>query len=494
MHTNQVFEVVKLPADRTPVGCRFVFKVKRKADGTVQRYRARLVAKGYSQTPGVDYDETFASVVKMESLRVLLAIAAAQKYSVRQVDIKTAFLHGDLDEEVYMQLPPTVSSDEHGDVWLLRKSIYGLKQAPRQWYAKLHQQLISMGFKRLQADNSVYITHTARGERLFIAVYVDDCVIIGNERDTEECVKKLGEKFPLTDYGEIEWLLGISVKKAGDKFQLTQKQYIHKLLERFGMQDCKPVATPLEAGAKLTKEVTEEEKKQMHNVPYREAVGSLVYLMMTRPDICQAVGAVSQYVSSPGLKHWEAVKRIMRYLKKTADAALIIGGDDLQLSAYSDSDWAGDPDTRRSTSGYVFCLGTSTVSWNSRKQPTVALSSTEAEYLALTAAGKQAVWLQLLLSELEVPQKYPTLLYCDNQGAIALVRNPVHHSRTKHIEVRHHKIREWVDTGAINVRYCPTEEMLADMFTKAISREKLEKAARALNLITIIASGSVEEV
>lgn len=490
---NNVYEVTDLPPGRKVIKSRFVFKVKYRADGTVDRYKARLVAKGYTQQAGIDYEETFAPVAKFATIRTVLAAAAAQDLVVHQMDVKTAFLHGDLDEEAYLD-PPEGVPIEPGKVWRLRKALYGLKQAPRQWNRKLDEFLRSVDFERSEADHSLYVhgyPATRGSSYVVIAVYVDDLIIAGAEHDVLETKAKLAGRFKMTDMGEVQWLLGLEVHHDKERklFKLSQSKYIEGILERFGMASSKPVKTPMEQGARLTADmapVDDRERSDMAAVPYRSAVGSLMYAMVAiRPDIAAAVGAVSRFAENPGQQHWLAVKRVMRYLRGTSNWALHIGGSSdgsIALVGYSDADWAGDLDTRRSTTGYAFTLGSGSITWASKRQATVAQSTTEAEYMAVSSAAREAMWLRQLLADLRISVPLPITLYSDNQGGIALTKNPVLHQRTKHVDIKHHYIRELVEANTINLTYISTADMLADVLTKALPRDKHEQCCSELGV------------
>ena len=490
---NEVYELTALPSGRKAVSCKWVYKIKQNADGSVERYKARLVARGFTQTEGVDYNETFAPVVKYSSIRCLLSLAAHLDWEVHQMDVKTAFLNGDLEEEIYMQQPEGfVERDKEHMVWRLKKALYGLKQSPRMWNAKLHQHLEANGFKRSNADNSVYVRHVDNDNIVVIAVYVDDLLLFSNSMHHIDAAKQmLSRTFDMKDLGEAHWILGIEVTRDRVKrvVRMSQAKYLHEKLEEFGMADCKPVSTPMEENLKLTKEMepkNEEELEQMRRTPYRAAVGSLMHAMIaTRPDICFAVGVVSRFMANPGMQHWMAVKRILRYLRGTANLCLELGGNGQQatLVGYSDADWGGDAESRRSVSGYVFSLGSGAVSWSSKRQATVALSSTEAEYMASTHAVKEALWLRSLLRDIECCDVGTTLeIKVDNQSSIALSKNPTQHARTKHIDIQHHFVREQVEEGNVKLEYCPSEDMVADVMTKALGRIKHQKFVGAMGL------------
>ncbi len=492
MITNQVYDLVELPPGRKAVGSKWIFKVKEGPDGSIDRYKARLVAQGFSQTAGVDFKETFAPVAKFTSIRVVLALAAAMQMTVHQMDVRTAFLNGELDEEIYMKQPEgTVKPGKEHLVWKLKRALYGLKQAPRMWNKRLDQFLSSKQFVRCEADHSVYVRPASKGgsKPLVIAVYVDDLLVVGEPDDVVKCKKELAEEFDMKDLGEVCWLLGVEVTRVRNQFQLSQQKYVNDVLERFGMSDCRPLATPMTPGEHLTQDgagtgdVLDEEGSRV----YRSAVGSLMYLAVgTRPDIAAAVGNVSRFMQSPKNMHWIAVKRIFRYLKGTSDYVLCLGGENdgegPVLSGYCDADWAGNQDDRHSTTGYSFSLGTGSVSWSSKRQKTVALSTTEAEYMSVSAAAREAVWLRQLLCELGAEQVGATTLLNDNQGCVKLTRNPVMHSNSKHIDVRHHYVRELQEAGKVNVEYCPTGQMAADVLTKGLARELHERCTRKLGI------------
>ena len=487
------YELVELPSGRKLVDCKWVFKVKTNADGEIERYKARLVAKGFSQVEGIDYTETFAPVAKYGSIRCVLAIAAQLDLEIHQMDVKTAFLNGELEEEIYMRQPPGYTSEQTKDkVWKLKKGLYGLKQAPRMWWIKLDSYLQSIGFTRGTADHSIYVQRSDQ-ELVILTVYVDDLLIISNKMSAVERTKReLKRKFEMSDMGEAHYILGIRITRdrAMRKVYLSQEKYVKNILKKFGMEDCKPISTPLEVNQGLSKSMspqTARDREYMATIPYRQAVGSLMHAMIgTRLDICYAVGAVSQFMSDPGKEHWTAVKRILRYLQGTQDYQLELSGSDnsttVVLHGYCDADWGSNPDNRRSVSGYAFSLGRGTINWSSKRQPTTALSSTEAEYMASTHATKEAIWLRSLLKDFGFEQVGATIINTDSQGSLALAKNPTHHSRTKHIDIQHHFVREQIELQTIELQYCPTEEMTADVLTKPLARIKHSKCTYALGL------------
>ena len=480
---NDTWELVPPPKDKNIVGSRWVLKVKRDENGAVDRFKARLVAQGYSQMKGIDYDEVFSPVARYASVRSLLALANAHDLEIHQMDVKTAFLNGSLDCEIYMSQPEGFVDPERPDyVCKLKKSIYGLKQSARCWNTTLDEYLKCTGYHKSNADGCIYTKSKKAADGhisyVILGVYVDDLVPVSNDPAMlKEEKAALCNKFEMVDQGEIHYLLGMSIKRDRKLRTLTinQPTYLEKVLKRFGMEHCKPVSTPLEPGKKFQKLSTDD--KPFDTQIYQQAIGCLTHASTTtRPDIAAAVGVLSQYMSNPSTDHWMGVKRVLRYLKGTLRYGLkfSISEQQPELVGYSDADWAGDVDTRRSTSGYVFQYGNGTISWSTKKQTTVAKSSTEAEYVALSLATQEAVWLRRLLYELGKKSDSSTVIYEDNQGAIELAKNAKYHNRTKHIDICHHFVRERVVSKEIKVIYCPTENMIADIMTKGLPKATFE--------------------
>lgn len=325
---------------------------------------------------------------------------------------------------------------------------------------------------------------------MMVLVYVDDLIILASHMRSMEPLKaKLEAQYEMTDLGELHFCLGVEFARDRGARTITmcQATYVEEVLKRFGMEECKPIATPLDIKVKLEKLTNEEydkEASKMEDVPYKSAVGSLMYAMVaTRPDLAFAISTVSQHMAKPGWSHWMAVKRIMRYLKGSKHLRLRLGGHHITLVGYCNADWAGDGNGRKSTTGYAFLIGDGEVSWSSKRQPTVALSTTEAEYMPASHCTREAIWLQQLLGDVGYNLEEGTLIMNDNQGAIALAKNPVHHSRTKHIDVQHHFIRERLERGDICLEYCPTEDMVADILTKALARDRHERLIAIMGLI-----------
>ncbi|RVW59905.1 Retrovirus-related Pol polyprotein from transposon RE2 [Vitis vinifera] len=438
LHSNGTWDLVVLPSGKSTVGCRWVYAVKVGPDGQVDRLKARLVAKGYTQVYGSDYGDTFSPVAKIASVRLLLSMAAMCSWPLYQLDIKNAFLHGDLAEEVYMEQPPGfVAQGESGLVCRLRRSLYGLKQSPRAWFSRFSSVVQEFGMLRSTADHSVFNHHNSLGQCIYLVVYVDDIVITGSDQDGIQKLKQhLFTHFQTKDLGKLKYFLGIEIAQSSSGVSFPK-----------GRQG-EPLGDPGR---------------------YRRLVGKLNYLTITRPDISFPVSVVSQFLQSPCDSHWDAVIRILRYIKSTpGQGVLYQNRGHTQVVGYTDADWAGSPTDRRSTSGYCVFIGGNLISWKSKKQDVVARSSAEAEYRAMALATCELIWLRHLLQELRFGKDEQMKLICDNQAALHIASNPVFHERTKHIEVDCHFIREKIASGCIATSFVNSNDQLADIFTKSL--------------------------
>jgi len=488
------WEMVDAPEGANIVGSKWVFRAKKDAAGIVVRYKARLVAQGFSQVPGVDYFDTFAPVARLASIRTVLALAATENYEIHQIDIKGAYLNGVLtsDEVIYMKQPPGYPvSNIPGQVCKLKKTLYGLKQSGRRWYQRLVEIMgKGLGFLRCDVDQAVF--YRRKGNTLMIVlVHVDDCTIVATSILLITKFKiEIAKHVAISDLGELHWILGIEVKRIRENrtIHLSQCSYIESMLRRYGFDDLKPVSLPMETNIHLSSAQspqTTQEIAQMRNIPYHEAVGSLMYASLgTRPDITYAVQTVSRFSKNPGLAHWEAVKRIFRYLKGTKGLWLSYGGQQKELKGYADADGSMAED-RHAISGYAFLFHGGAVSWAAKRQEIVSLSTTESEYVAVTHASKEALWLRSLISQLFDIKLEATTLFSDNQSAIALTQDHQYHPRTKHIDIRFHFIRWIVENGSLRLIYCPTEDMLADTLTKALPSPKVKHFAVELGLVSV---------
>ena len=470
---NNTWQLVEKPPSKEIIGLKWVFKTKYNEDGSIQKHKARLVAKGYAQQPGIDFSETFAPVARMETIRTFLALAAQLKLLVYQLDVKSAFLNGEIEEEVYVQQPQGyVKTGQEDMVYRLQKALYGLKQAPRAWNIKIDSYFLQSGFQRSPSEPSLYVkTEEGTSNFLIACLYVDDLIYMGNSQLMMEDFKKdMMSRFEMTDLGLMRYFLGIQVKQENGRISLSQEKYATDLLKKFNMSCCKPTCTPMIINEKLSRN---DGAEKVDETIYRKLVGSLIYLTNTRPDLVYAVSVVSRFMSEPSKLHFAAAKRILRYVQGTKSYGVVFQAEkDNKLVGYSDSDWAGSIDDRKSTSGNVFFLGTKPISWSSKKQSTVAMSSAEAEYISASGAACEAVWLRRILKDMKQCQTTPTILFCDNLSAIAMTKNPVFHNRSKHIELRHHFIRELASRGEIELAFCKTGDQVADIFTKPIPTAK----------------------
>ncbi|RVW45971.1 Retrovirus-related Pol polyprotein from transposon TNT 1-94 [Vitis vinifera] len=467
LEETNTWNIVHLPPGKHVVGCRWVYRFKFNPDGSIERPKSRVVAQGFTQHFGVDYKETFAPVAKMSTVKVLLSVAANHGWSLSQMDVKNAFLHGELEEEVYMKIPPGHPlCGDPSRVCKLNKSIYGLKQSPRAWHAKLSSTLEDLGFTRSSADSSLYV-QTGQTEKLMVLIYVDDLIITGSNADSIAALKKkLQGKFPVKDLGPLKYFLGIEVATSRKGLFLNQRKYTIDLLRDSNMLNSKPANTPFDSKLQLDKLGDPLDSPNY----YQKLVGKLIYLTITRPDISFAVSLVSQYMHAPTVVHLCMVKRILRYLKKTIGRGIVMRRNGhIDIIGFSDSDWAGNTIDRRSTTGYCMFVRGNLVSWKSKKQPVVARSSAEAEYRAMAAASCEMVWLKNLLTDLGFSPTSPMKLFCDNQAAMHIAANPVFHERTKHIEVDCHFIRQQVQSKVIQTHYIRSSDQLADAFTKVLS-------------------------
>jgi len=471
---NGTFTLTELPAGHKAIDGKWVFKVKRNESNEITKFKARLVAKGFMQQYGIDYGQTTAGVVTTPTTRTIFALAAMYDLEIIQIDFVTAYLNSHIEEEVYMRQPPEYVQNGKEDLVLrINKGLYGLKQSARAWAIRLTTALKEFGFKPLQSDPNVFNKGGIK-DGITITVYVDDVAIIGKDKAAiNQVIDQLRQQFDLTELGPIKHYLGMEIRRdrSNRTISLSQKAYIEKILDKYGYKHGRTAKTPMLTGQKLDKfEGTTTEASKLE---FAAQIGAIIYAMtITRPDTAYAASSVAQHAANPGPEHWKALKRIYDYLRSTIDYRLTLGGTSgkTELVGYSDASYAEDPDTRRSTGAYIFTINDRPISWASKRQPTVALSTTEAEYMALCQAIREAIWLRQMLAELGIQTgKIP--VNADNKSAIALGRNPEFHKRSKHIDVQYHFVREKVQSGQIDIPYLPTAQMVADGLTKALSPE-----------------------
>jgi hypothetical protein len=439
------------------------------------------VAKAYSQVEGLDFGETYAPVARLESIRILLAYATHHGFKLYQMDVKSAFHNGPIKEEVYVEQPPSIEDSEYPNhVYKLSKALYGLKQAPRAWYECLRDFLITNDCKVGKADPTLF-TKTISKDLFVCQIYVDDIIFGSTNKSTcEEFSRIMIQKFEMSMMGELKYFLGFQVKELQDGTFISQTKYIQDILNKFGMKDAKPIKTPMGTNGHLDLDTG---GKSVDQKVYRSMIGSLLYLCASRLDIMLSVCMCARFQVDPKEVHLRAVKRIMRYLVCTHKFGLWYPkGYTFDLIGYSDADWAGCKIDRKSTSGTCQFLGRSLVSWASKKQNSVALSTAEAEYIAAGPCCAQILWMRQTLRDYGYKLSKVPLL-CDNESAIRMADNPIEHSRTKHIDIRYHFLRYHQQRGDIEIAYVSTKEQLADIFTKPLDEKTFTKLRNELNIL-----------
>lgn len=479
--TNNVFELVKLPKDKHAITARWVFKKKMGPDGEVLKYKARLVGRGFQQMEGLDFKETYSGVVKPTSYRILFALAAIFSWVSHQMDVKTAFLNAEIEEELYVRPPPPYSLPK-GQAWKMLRALYGFKQSPRAWYEKLESELKKLDLRPSKFDQCVFIHNQVR---LIIAVHVDDIRLFGDSLSTIEDFKgRISAIFSMTNESEGTCYLGMHVELKPGHIKLHQSAYVQKILNRFNFECLAPVSTPCDSSKKLKKQEDRISTDEFTH-EYLSKFGSLNYLpTIARPDLAYAVSLIGRYNANPEQQHMDAVTRAYAYLVNTTAYGIHYTQDKPELAGYVDSDYGNCPDTSRSTTGWVFILAGGPISWASKRQQTVSLSSTEAEYMAGTEAAKEAVWIKNFINDLHLPEYHVDSipLRVDNKSAIKIAKNPEFHQRTKHIQIKHNFIRECVRDGNVDIQWISGKSNLADAFTKALGRPTFENLIGAMGI------------
>ncbi|UYV80563.1 hypothetical protein LAZ67_19000691 [Cordylochernes scorpioides] len=474
LEKNNVWELTPLPKDKKIIGCKWTYKQKLNSKGEIERYKARLVAKGFNQKFGRDYEETFAPIVKHSTIRAFLAASVYKGMQVIHLDVKTAFLHGDLDKELYMELPEGLHTKQTNEVCKLKKAIYGLKQAGRSWNTKIASTLIKNNFKQSTVDPCLF-TKNEENHSIYLILYVDDMLLASDsEIIIQNTVKTLEKEFEIKNLGDPTQFIGIEISRNREgELLLSQKSKIQELVERYNLQEAKPTFTPMESGYPGIS----DEKLLPNNVQYQQLIGSLLYLsVVSRPDIAAPVCILSSRNQNPRNCDWNAAKRIVRYLKTTKELELRISNQKPPtLETYSDATWASDNTDRKSLSGNLFLLGSNPISWMTGKQGCVSLSSTEAELISAAEASQELLWLLDLLKDLELEQKAPIYFHQDNQSCLKICSSEKVSSRTKHIATKIHHLKDLQKKTVIKMIYCPTGDMKADILTKPLPRPTFEK-------------------
>lgn len=476
---NATWEPTDLPAGRSMVGSKWVFKIKTDEEGNAT-YKARLVAQGFTQKFGIDYDEVFAPVARSETFRILLIIANVRNLEVRQYDFKTAFLNGELKEEIYMRPPLGVPTD--GKVLKLKKSLYGLKQAAKVWNDSLHGVLLKYGCVQSQYDQCLY-SHGEGESKLYLIMHVDDLLVAyKDEKQLESVINGIRSHFELKDLGKVHSYLGINIERNEQGiFCVSQPSYIDKIVSEANLGSAKVSKHPVDPGYyKLDSEDLNS------NDEYRKLIGMLLYLAInSRPDIAASIAILSQKISKPTASDMTEVKRVIRYLKGTRNAKLKLGGggkDVEVLTVFSDANWAEDKVDRKSNSGYVIDLFGGPIAWSCRKQNLVALSSCEAEYIALCETTKEVAWLRGLISDFGVNIEEPVNIQTDSQSCIAMVKDTRLSRRTKHVDIKYHFVKEMCNTGLVKLTYVPSEENVADIMTKPLGPTRIKKLRELIGI------------
>jgi len=461
---NNTWTLTNLPKNRKSIGSKWIYKIKYKPDGQIERYKARLVAKGFTQKEGFDFFETFAPVVKMVTIKSIIAIAAIKRWNLYQLDVNNAFLHGELHEEVYLKPPQGLLEEKDKRVCKLNKSLYGLKQASRSWFEKLRGVLLDIGFHQAKSDYSLFIREKNQNI-LYLVVYVDDIIITGSNELEIGITKILLEKqFKLKDLGILSYFLGIEVSHSPQGIYLSQRKYALGILEESGLSGAKPSKIPMERHIDLKNDDSLLIKNPTF---YRKMVGKMIYLNITRPDLSFTVNWLSQFMHEPKEVHLKVLFKLIRYIKNAPGQGLLYSKNgNMVVKGYCDADWAACQISRKSLTGFCIMLGDSLISWKTKKQNTIARSSCEAEYRAIAQASCEIIWIHQLMGELKIKIIKPTDLYCDNKSAIHLANNPVFHERTKHIEVDCHFIRDMIIQKKILLKQIGTKFQLADFFNQ----------------------------
>jgi histone deacetylase 1/2 len=471
---NRTWRLVPRPPGVRVLSGKWILKNKLCPDGSLERRKARWVLRGDVQRPGIDFDQTFSPVVKPATIRAVLTLAASNQWPVHQLDVSNAFLHGTLKETVYCQQPTGFVDADHPDyVCLLDKSLYGLRQAPRAWYQSFAAYLHSIGFVTTGSDASLFVLRRGT-DTAWLLLYIDDIVLTASSATLlRRIIHDLCGAFAMKDMGPLHYFLGIQVRRTTEGFFLHQQQYAEDILDRAGMLNCKPASTPVDTKSK----VSTKDGVPLHDKTfYRSVAGALQYLTITRPKIAYAVQQACLHMHDPHDVHWNIIKRILRYVRGTTEHGVLLrASPSTALTAYTDADWAGCPDTRRSTSGFCIFLGDALVSWSSKRQAVVSRSSAEAEYRGVANAAAECCWLRNLLQELHIDVNKASIIFCDNVSAVYLSDNPVHHKRTKHVELDIHFVRERTALGQLRVLHVPTRYQYADIMTKGLTTALFEE-------------------
>ena len=483
---NNTWELSELPPGSKAIGCKWVFRRKYKTDGTVSAFKARLVAKGFRQREGIDYFDTYAPVARITSIRILFALASLQNLIVHQMDVKTAFLNGELSEEVYIEQPEgfVAPGNEH-KVCRLEKSLYGLKQAPKEWHAKFDTAILKFGFRYNSADRCLY-SKTTSAYKVLVCLYVDDMLIVSTDMvGVTETKDYLSSVFKMKDLGEVDTILGIKIQRHSGGFSLNQTHYVEKVLAKFSHLEIKEVRTPFDVGFKLK----ENNGRAVAQLEYASSIGSIMYAMhCTRPEISFAVSKLSKYTSNPSRDHWKAIERVLGYLKHTSSFGLFYNPFPSVVEGFSDASWITNVGDNKSTSGWIFTLAGGAVSWASKKQTCISHSTMESEFIALAQTAKEAEWIRDMLLDIPLwPNPMPPVsLYCDSEASLKEAYKGTYNGKSRHIGLRHDYVRGLIREGTVNIAYVRSAKNLADPLTKPLTRDLVISTTRDMGLRPLI--------
>ncbi|KAE8239630.1 hypothetical protein A4X06_0g8158, partial [Tilletia controversa] len=486
LESMRTWDLVNLPEGRKPIGCRWTYKLKTDTEGMAARWKARLVAQGFSQKAGIDYDETFAPVARLTTIRILFALALRHKMKIWSMDVVTAYLNGTITEDIFMMQPPNFD-DGSGRVCKLRRSLYGLKQSGREWFSVVATWLKAQGFWPTQSEPCVFTKRDRYGNAIIIVLYVDDVLIACQNQSTIDSIRdSFSQRFRMTDNGPLSQVLGLKVdiNHGAGTATISQQAYIDSIIRRFGMDEANAVDSPMTAALQGLGRRTDGQATAAEICTFASLIGCEMWAAQgTRPDIAYAVSRLARFMANPRPEHIVGAYRLLRYLKGTSGIGLVFTDEsNVQIEGFCDADHAKDHDNRRSVSGYAFFVHGNLVSWRSRLQATVAISSTESEYVAMSEAAREAKWLRTFTTELDFAPRRPTDIFTDSSGAYSLARNPEGHNRLKHIDVHHHFVRELVANQQVSVTQIGTDENAADTFTKVTSLARLQDGMSQLGL------------
>lgn len=470
---NNTWEKVKTPENAEVLSTRWVFAMKPYEEKIQDKYKARLVVRGFAQKESFQYDQIYSPVARMSTIRTLLSVGTQNMYHFEQLDVKTAFLNGDLEENVYIYPPEGVKCGD-GYVLKLKKSLYGLKQSSKCWNNKINESLMKLGFNRSEADYCLYIKNMENENILYLLLYVDDIILSGPDLTIiNECKRELMEQFEIKDKGELRNFLGLEIKYDRENaiMKISQERYIAAILKRFNFENCNSCITPIDPRLKIT--ATEE--SEIEKKPTKQLIGCLMYLMLgSRPDISFSINYYSRFQEINSNEVWNGLKRLLRYIKGTSHMGLKFKrSEDMQpITCYVDSDWAGDVYDRKSITGYIVQIFGNSVVWVTKRQNCVALSSTEAELIALCSATCECLFIKKLLNDMHIDVSRFRVLE-DNQGCIALIRNPESNKRVKHIDLKFKFVCDAVTNKVMLLEFIDSKFQLADMLTKGQCKNQL---------------------